>query len=140
MKHCRVSAFACVARVFAYAAVALGLGDGCAGLVPHPAFDLTSRALGQERAGSQSQRDCRERDESRNACEGADTAMLHGYVLQRREPASTTDRERERARLPLGSVAYVEMRLLWEYVLLQKRGHEIDSDIVCGDRGPVGAA
>jgi len=41
---------------------------------------------------------------------------------------------------PLGSVAYFEMRLLWEYVLLQKRGHDADSDIVCDDRGPVGAA
>ena len=48
-------------------------------------------ALLEDRAG---QRDCRVRDDSRNACEGADTAMLHGYVLQRREPARTTDLER----------------------------------------------
>jgi len=66
--------------------------------------------------------------------------MLHGYVLQRREPASTTDRERGAHTTPLGSVAYVEIRLLWEYVLLQKREHDADSDIVCDDRGPVGAA
>jgi hypothetical protein len=32
------------------------------------------------------------------------------------------------------------MRLLWEYVLLHKRGHDADSGIVCGDRGPVDAA
>jgi len=41
---------------------------------------------------------------------------------------------------PLGSVAYFEMQLLWEYCLLQKRRHDIDSDIACDDRGPVGAA
>ena len=43
----------------------LRVGDGCARLVAHPAFDLTSRALGQERARSQPQHDCREREESR---------------------------------------------------------------------------
>ena len=37
-------------------------------------------------------------------------------------------------------MAYFEMRLLWEYVLRQKRGDDIDSDLVCDDRGPVGAA
>ena len=67
----------------------LGVGDGGAGLIAHPAFDLTGRALGQERARSQGQPDCREREYSRSACEGADTALLHGYVLQRREPAGT---------------------------------------------------
>jgi hypothetical protein len=41
---------------------------------------------------------------------------------------------------PLGSAAYCEMLLLWEYFLLQKRRHDIDSDIMCDDRGPVGAA
>ena len=41
---------------------------------------------------------------------------------------------------PLGSVAYVEMRQLWEYVLLQKRGHDDRSAIACDNRGPVVAA
>ena len=52
----------------------LGVGDGGAGLIAHPAFDLTGRALAEERARSQGQPDRRERDESRGACEGADTA------------------------------------------------------------------
>jgi hypothetical protein len=66
--------------------------------------------------------------------------MLHGYVLRRREPASTTDLERGGHTPPLGSAVYCEMLLLWEYFLLQKRRHDIDSDIMCDDRGPVGAA
>jgi len=66
--------------------------------------------------------------------------MLHGYVLRRREPASATGLERGVYTSPLGSVAYFEMQLLWEYCLLQKRRHDIDSDIACDDRGPVGAA
>jgi len=40
-----------------------------------------------------------------------------------------TDRERGVHTTPLSSVAYFEMRLLWEYVLLQKRRHDADSDI-----------
>ncbi len=67
----------------------LRVGDGCARLVADPAFDLTSRPLGQKRSRSEPQYDCREREVSRCACEGADTALLHGYVLQRRGPAST---------------------------------------------------
>jgi hypothetical protein len=65
----------------------LSIGDGRAGLIAHPAFDLTGRALGQQRAGSERQPDRRERDSSRCACEGADTALLHEVFLQRREPA-----------------------------------------------------
>ena len=41
---------------------------------------------------------------------------------------------------PMGSVAYFGMRLLWECTCIWKRGHEADIDIVCDDRGPVGAA
>ena len=100
--------------------VHLGVRDRRAGLIAYPAFDLTSRALGEERSGSQAQRDCRVRESSRNACEGADTAMLHGYVLQRREPASTTDAERGARTLPLGSVACFGMRLLWEYTCIRR--------------------
>ena len=73
----------------------LRIGNGGACLIAHPAFDLTSRALGEERTGSHSQYDCREREAPRGACEGADTALLHGYVLQRRGPASTASLERE---------------------------------------------
>jgi len=64
------------------------------------------------------ERDCREREVSRGACEGADTALLHGYVLQRREPASTTDRERGAHTAPPGSVAYFSTRLLWEHTCI----------------------
>ena len=78
-----------VARVLPWGKLALMLlGVVFAILVAHPAFDLTSR-LGQERTRSQHRRDCRERETSRNASEGADTALLHEVVLQRREPAGS---------------------------------------------------
>ena len=81
----------------------LRVGDGRARLVTHPAFDLTSRALGEERTGSQAQSDCREREAPRGACEGAYTALLHGYVLQRRGPAITASLEREAYTPPLSA-------------------------------------
>ena len=120
--------------------VHLGVGDGRARLVAHPAFDLTSRALGEERARSQTQRDCRVRDDSRNACEGADTAMLHGYVLQRREPAVRPTVERRARTPPLGSVAYSECDCCGSYTCIRREGDDDINDIVCDDRGPVGAA
>jgi hypothetical protein len=46
----------------------------------------------------------------------------------------------EERTLPLGSVAYFGMRLLWEYTCIRREGHDAGPGIVCADRGPVSAA
>ncbi len=71
----------------------LGIRDGRARLIPNPALDFTSR-LGRQRRNAKAERDCRERASARNASEGSYTALLHGNVLQRREPAGTANLER----------------------------------------------
>jgi hypothetical protein len=75
--------------------------DGRAVLVANPALDLTSR-LGLEHSCPETQRDCHERAKARHASEGADTALLHGNVLQRRETTGTASLERRSTRLPRG--------------------------------------
>jgi hypothetical protein len=78
----------------------LRIRDGRALLVAHLAFELTSRGLGGERRGSHDQGDCRQRDGSRHAGEGAHTTLLHGHVLQRCEPSVACESYNEKHALP----------------------------------------